>query len=93
MQHPLELADLILTSDKNDYNIDSVNVYIINKTQKRITLNKKIPVHIHYFTCGTDTSGNIVFYKDFYNLDPKLEELMGLNNYSNPANVPELVSK
>ena len=93
VQHPLELADVILQSDQNKYNIDSVNTYVKSKKQKRITLNTKIPVHIQYFTCGTDTNSNIVFYKDIYGFDEKLKELMGLNNQSNPANIPELVSK
>ena len=59
VQHPLELAEIILKEDKNEYNIDSVNTFIANKNHRRITLNKKIPVHILYFTCGTDTSNKI----------------------------------
>jgi murein L,D-transpeptidase YcbB/YkuD len=93
VQNPLELADLILSADNNEYNVDSVNIFIKNRKQKRITLNKKIPVYIQYFTCGTDTNNNIVFYKDIYGLDKKLEELMQLNQPSKSANIPELVSK
>jgi L,D-transpeptidase YcbB len=92
VQHPLQLAEIILKSDKNEYNIDSVNHFVSNKHQKRITLNSKIPVYIQYYTCGTDTNNNLVFYKDIYGLDKKLEELMGLNQ-SNSVNMPELVSK
>jgi len=80
VQHPLELAELILAQDNNNYSIDSVNTYIGRKKKKTMTLKTNIPVHIQYFTCGTDTNNNIVFYKDIYNLDIKLEELMGLNN-------------
>jgi len=80
VQHPLELAKLILEQDNNNYNLDSVNRYIGNKKKKTMTLNTNIPIHIQYFTCGTDTNNNIVFYEDIYNLDEKLEELMGLNN-------------
>ena len=93
VQHPLKLVEIILDADKNKYNIDSVHVYIISKEQKRITLNTKIPVHIQYFTCGTDSNNNMVFYTDIYNLDKKLEELMELNDYSNPESIPEFVSK
>jgi murein L,D-transpeptidase YcbB/YkuD len=93
VQHPFELADLILRTDENEYNIDSVNVYVKNRKQKKISLNNKLPVYIQYFTCGTDTNNNIVFYKDIYGLDKKLEELMQLNHQSNPVNIPELVSK
>ncbi len=93
VQYPLQLAEIILESDKNEYNIDSVNTYVNKKEQKRITLNTKIPVHIQYFTCGTDSNNNIIFYKDIYGLDRKLEELMGLSIQFNSANTPELVSK
>jgi murein L,D-transpeptidase YcbB/YkuD len=92
-QNPLKLAELILNSDNNEYNIDSVNAFIKSKKQIRITLNKKFPVHIHYFTSGTDVNNNLIFYKDIYGLDEKLEELMHLKNQSNSANIPELVSK
>ncbi|MBL4593281.1 MAG: L,D-transpeptidase family protein [Flavobacteriales bacterium] len=91
VQNPLLLAEIILESDKNEYNIDSVNTYVNNKEQKRITLNTKIPVHIQYYTCGTDSNNNIVFYKDIYGLDKKLKELMEIESYS--ASIPELVSK
>lgn len=93
VQHPLQLAELILEADENKYNIDSVKTYIGNRKQKKITLNTKIPIYIQYFTCGTDSNNKIVFYKDIYGLDEKLEELMGLNNQSNSDNTPELVSK
>ncbi len=93
VQHPFGLADLILSSDSNNYNIDSVHVFIENRKQKKITLNKKIPVYIEYFTCGTDTNNNIVFYKDIYGLDGKLDTLMQQYRHSIPAKVPQLVSR
>ncbi|MBL4669420.1 MAG: L,D-transpeptidase family protein [Flavobacteriales bacterium] len=93
VQHPLKLAEIILEFDKNNYNIDSVNTYVKNKAQKRITLNTKLPVYIQYFTCGTDSNANLVFYKDIYNWNQKLEVLMGLEDSSYLDNVPLLVNK
>ncbi|OFY88116.1 MAG: hypothetical protein A3K10_08375 [Bacteroidetes bacterium RIFCSPLOWO2_12_FULL_31_6] len=93
LQNPFGLADITLSYDNNKYNVDSVHVFITNKNQKRIKLNKKIPIYIEYFTCGTDTTNTIVFYKDIYELDGKLEKLMQLQHYSKPANSPEQSSK
>lgn len=89
LQNPFGLADIILSYDNNKYNVDSVHVFITNKNQKRIKLNKKIPINIEYFTCGTDTNNTIVFYKDIYELDGKLEKLMQLKHYSKPAKSAE----
>jgi len=93
VQQPFLLADLLLSNDNNKYNIDSLHVFVDSKTQKRIKLNKHIPIYIEYFTCGTDTNNNLVFYKDIYGLDKKLEDLMQLKHHSKPTNSPELVNK
>ncbi len=93
LQNPFGLADIILSYDNNKYNVDSVHVFIANKNQKRIKLNKKIPINIEYFTCGTDTNNTIVFYKDIYELDGKLEKLMQLKHYSKSATSPKQSSR
>ena len=93
VQNPTMLAGIILENDNHEYNLDSVNALISRKEQKRITLNKKLPVYIQYFTCGIDSSENLVFYPDIYGLDNKLEELMGLNYKPKEDSKGELASK
>ena len=93
VQKPFLLADLLLSYDNNKYNVDSIRVMVENRIQKRIKLNKKIPIYIEYFTCGTDTNNTIVFYKDIYGLDNKLDSLMQLKYYSKPAKILEQSNK
>jgi len=93
VQSPIDLAGQILASDNNDYNMDSVNVYIKRKRQKKITLNKELPVHIHYLTCEYDNENNLIFYKDIYKKDTDLAELMFSENQFENVTSPELVNK
>tara|TARA_B100000809_G_scaffold84309_2_gene82751 strand:- start:7569 stop:9194 length:1626 start_codon:yes stop_codon:yes gene_type:complete len=93
VQNPLALAKIILETDNNKYSIDSVSTFIDLKKQKQINLNRKIPVYIEYFTCGSDSNNTIVFYIDIYSKDNKMKELMGLNKASYSDTKPALVSK
>ena len=68
----MDLADHILKTDNNTYNIDSVYKYIEMGKEKPMELNTKIPMNIFYFTTGVDNAGNIIFYNDVYKKDEKL---------------------
>jgi len=76
VQNPLPLAKYILENDKNEYNLDSVQIFINAKHHKQINLRHPYPVHINYFTCGVDTNNQLIFYKDIYKKDEKLINLM-----------------
>jgi len=41
-----------------------------------VSLKKKVPVYIGYFTCWVDRKGNLNFYKDIYNRDESLIKLV-----------------
>jgi murein L,D-transpeptidase YcbB/YkuD len=43
-------------------------------------LKKTIPVHIGYFTTWVDDSGMINFYRDIYQRDNRLAELLFTND-------------
>jgi len=72
VEKALDLADHILKTDNNTYNIDSVYKYIEMGKEKPMELNTKIPINIFYFTTGVDNAGNIIFYNDVYKKDEKL---------------------
>lgn len=93
VQNPIELADHILNSDNNEYNMDSIHIFIKRRRQKQINLNHKIDVHIHYLTCEADSNNSLIFYKDIYKKNEKLIELMFPKNQLEKATLPVLVSK
>ena len=79
VQQALELADYSLKSDNNKYNLDSIFKYIDVQKEKPMKLNKKIPIHIYYFTASADNSGNVTFYNDIYEKDDKLITELSFN--------------
>jgi len=73
VNQPLKLVDYLLKNDSaNAYTLDSVNYYIKNKQRKVISLHKKVPVHIRYFTAEADSNSQIIFYPDVYSLEKEI---------------------
>jgi murein L,D-transpeptidase YcbB/YkuD len=66
-----QLAKRLINCCVINYNADSLNSDLKNKIRKRVNLFTRVPVHLRYFTCETD-SGNIKFYDDIYGLDEKM---------------------
>ncbi len=76
VQNALDLAERVLKYDENEYNKDSIKVYVKRKIEKKIALNRHLPVYIQYITCDTDAEGNLIFCYDIYNRDKKLKEML-----------------
>lgn len=73
VHEPLQLAEYLIEKDSaNQYSIDSVKALIKSRTRKVITFNKKMPVHIRYYTVEADTSNQIRFYPDVYSREKEL---------------------
>lgn len=72
VQRALDLADYLLSSDKNKFTLDSIYKYIKKEKEKPIRLNKKIPIYVYYFPVEADSLGNLTFYNDIYGIDKKL---------------------
>ena len=73
VHEPLKLVDYLLKTDSaSRYSLDTVETFIKNKTRKVVTLNKKMPVHIRYYTVEADSASNIRFYPDVYSKEKKL---------------------
>ncbi len=71
ISEPKKMAQYLLRNDStwNSKNIDSS----MHLTKERwVTLNKKIPVLIVYFTAWVDKSGELNFRKDIYGHDEKM---------------------
>jgi murein L,D-transpeptidase YcbB/YkuD len=77
----MDLAKFLLEDDENKYTIDSVYKYIDKKKEKHMSLNKKLPIFLYYFTAEADSAGSVKFYDDVYGLDKKLiKELINTGN-------------
>jgi murein L,D-transpeptidase YcbB/YkuD len=75
VEKPVELANIIL---KEDPNWNPKKTYEAMHTNKEswYALKTKIPVYIGYFTAWVDNKGKINFYKDIYQKDGSLFEML-----------------
>jgi murein L,D-transpeptidase YcbB/YkuD len=60
---------LAILSEHTKYNIDELAEMIESKKTVNISLKKKIPIYIRYFTVFIDKDAGLSFRKDFYGLD------------------------
>lgn len=70
-----ELANAILENDAN-WTPEKMDEAMNNGKESWYTLKFKIPVYIGYFTAWVDNEGTINFYKDIYNKDTRLAEML-----------------
>jgi murein L,D-transpeptidase YcbB/YkuD len=70
-----ELAILILDNDKN-WTPATIDEAMHAGTEKKYSLNHKIPVYIAYFTAWADENGDAAFYEDVYGRDNRLAHLL-----------------
>jgi L,D-transpeptidase YcbB len=72
---PRDLAIAILEDDPA-WTPQKIDAAMNAGKESTYTLKEKIPVYIGYFTAWVDTQGVINFYKDIYNRDERLSELL-----------------
>lgn len=75
MEKAKELALLILKDDP-DWPVERIDAAMNGGAETTCYLKKKIPVYIGYFTSWVDDSGMINFYRDVYQRDNRLGELL-----------------
>ncbi len=68
VQNPRLLAEKVL-----GWNQDEIASYIDSGRNQKIALNRKLPVHLTYFTAWPDTSGEVSYFDDIYGRDERLE--------------------
>ncbi len=76
VEKAMSLAEHLLTSDQNKYNLDSIYNSIRKRKEKPFKLNKTVPVYIYYFTTSVDENDRLTFYQDIYGIDRKLTHLL-----------------
>ncbi|NUY79477.1 L,D-transpeptidase family protein [Flavobacterium sp. MAH-1] len=75
VQKAKELAYKILEDDKR-MSRSKIDEAMNSGEEKQYPLNRKIPVYIAYFTAMADENGNVAFFDDVYNRDPRLARLL-----------------
>lgn len=68
---PAKLASFLL-ADSTKWDTKKINTAMHAGTEQYITLKKKVPVFLAYFTAFTDRNNRLNFRKDIYQLDGKL---------------------
>lgn len=70
-----ELANLILKDDKA-WSSEKIDAAMHGGVEKWVTLKKRIPVYIGYFTAWVDADGTAHFYDDVYSRDDELARMV-----------------
>ena len=72
MENPQQFAQVLLSEDKgwSASEIDDLWEHSVNSP---VSLERKIPVHLTYFTAVVDDKGKLNSFSDIYGLDKKLE--------------------
>ncbi|MEQ1578281.1 MAG: L,D-transpeptidase family protein [Hyphomicrobium sp.] len=73
VQNPIRFAEVLLNEDRG-WSPDRVRQ---SMGQGDITLNKKIPVHITYFTAVADDAGKVSTFGDLYGHDSRISSALG----------------
>ena len=75
MEKPVQFADILL-AEANGWPESRVKELWDNGNNSSVALDKKIPVHMVYFTAVVDDSGKVDTFADVYGLDRKLAVAM-----------------
>lgn len=70
-----DLAVAIM-DDQNKMSASEIDKAMNAGTEKSVSLKRKIPVYISYFTAWADKDGHVDFYEDVYNRDNRLAQLL-----------------
>lgn len=73
---PLALATYILAQQGESWDREKVKEYMNKTSPENVSLTKKIPVHLVYWTVWVDENGTLNFSEDIYGLDESQSELM-----------------
>jgi murein L,D-transpeptidase YcbB/YkuD len=72
---PAKLAGFLLKGD-DGWDNKKISRNMHAGKERYVTLKKKIPVFIAYFTAFADRNGHLNFRKDIYNLDKRLAQIL-----------------
>ncbi len=76
VEKAMQLADTLLKSDRNEYNLDSVKGYIKKQEEKKMFFTQKLPIYLQYITCSVSQNNRLIFYKDIYGYDENIRKIL-----------------
>jgi L,D-transpeptidase YcbB len=71
MERPDRFTEVLLAEDKG-WSASEVNELWEHGVNSQVALDRKIPVHLTYFTAVVDDTGKVTSFSDLYGLDKKL---------------------
>ena len=80
MSKAKELAILLLKDDP-DWTAERIHAAMYGGVETTYVLKRRVPVHIGYFTAWVDDAGIINFYKDIYDRDDRLADMLFCSEY------------
>jgi murein L,D-transpeptidase YcbB/YkuD len=83
MEKPERFAEVLLAEDKG-WSPSQVKELWDNGVNKPVTIDRKIPVHMVYFTAVADETGKVATFPDLYGLDNKMAAAL----FGNAAGFP-----
>jgi len=88
METPIQFADILL-AEANGWQESQVKELWDNGNNSAAALDKKIPVHMVYFTAVVDEDGKVESFADVYGLDRKLAAALFDDTAGFPQPPPE----
>lgn len=77
LQNPLQLAEYLL-SDQEKWDMDKIDNVISRGKNKRVSLDKPVPITLHYQTVFVDENGVTHYMEDVYKRNGVVKEALGL---------------
>jgi len=91
MENPQHFAEVLLSEDKG-WSATEVSELWEHSVNSPVSLDRKIPVHLTYFTAVVDDTGKVISFADLYGLDKKLATAV-FSNTTAPAQSAPTIKK
>jgi murein L,D-transpeptidase YcbB/YkuD len=67
---------IAIMDNQNKMSVAKIDAAMQSGTEMNVSLKRKIPVYIAYFTASADKDGNVNFYEDVYKRDNRLAKML-----------------
>jgi murein L,D-transpeptidase YcbB/YkuD len=89
MENPQQFAQVLLSEDKG-WSASEVNDLWQHSVNSPVSLERKIPVHLTYFTAVVNDTGKVTSFTDIYGLDKKVAMALFGNTTAPAQSGPEM---
>jgi murein L,D-transpeptidase YcbB/YkuD len=73
VRNPQRLAEVVMGLQDNSWSRNKVASYYGSRKNRSVKLDRKIPVHVTYFTVQVDESGKLEMFDDIYGHDRRVK--------------------